>query len=437
MPGHKGVNILGFEKYDITEIKGADALFHADGIIAESEANASSLFDSGKTIYSTEGSSLSIKTMICLAKVSWEAKYKSANERPIIVAARNVHISFIHSCALLDIDVLWLESKEDSGILTCQINNKELEEIIKNNKSRIMAVYLTSPDYLGVVLDIESIADICHLNDIMLLVDNAHGAYLNFIDDSRYKHPLRQGADICSDSAHKTLPVVTGGAYLHLNKNLDKWLYDKAKYLMNIFASTSPSYLILQSLDKCNDIISNNYSEILNRFCLKIREKKKELIEAGLNLLEADPLKITLNIINADVFADKLRECNIEAEYADEDYLVLMLTPYNRDEELDYLCKTIIDCYRNYKANSIEKSAIVNNKKYDFNSKKVMSIREAVLGPSEKINVENSLGRICASPLVSCPPAIPIVVSGERIDEDAIRLFNKYNIEYVECVIQK
>ena len=202
MPGHKGKKILGCEKIDITEIDGADVLSTAAGIIGESENNASSLFKTAHTFYTTEGSSTAICAMLAL----------SGGKK--ILAARNIHKAFIHACALLDYDVEWLMPQTPENILSCEISGKLVEAKLASMPEKPSAVYITSPDYLGNIQDIPGIADVCKKHNIPLLVDNAHGAYLGFLKKSL--HPIHLGATVCCDSAHKTLPVLTGGAYLHI-----------------------------------------------------------------------------------------------------------------------------------------------------------------------------------------------------------------------------
>ena len=168
MPGHKGNNFLGFEHLDITEVEGADVLYKAQGIIKESMENAASLFNTAKTLYSTEGSSLSIRAMLYLT-----ALYaKSENKKPLILAGRNAHKAFLSAAALIDFDVEWLYGK--GSYLSCQITAKEVEEKIISLSPA--AVYLTSPDYLGKLADIKAIATVCKRHGVMLLVDNAHSA---------------------------------------------------------------------------------------------------------------------------------------------------------------------------------------------------------------------------------------------------------------------
>lgn len=250
MPGHKGKGPLGFEKMDITEVFGADALYQASGIIKESEDNAAHLFDSYKTFYSTEGSSHLIRTMLFLASRGKTDGY--------ILAARNAHSAFASACALIDLEVRWIEC-EDS-YLSCNLTPEKLEKALTCVDKAPFCVYVTSPDYLGNMLDIRGLSQVCHKHGTLLLVDNAHGAYLRFLEKS--KHPINLGADMCCDSAHKTLAALTGGAYLHISKNAAQFA-DGAKDALALFASTSPSYLTLCSLDKLNAYLATDYRKEL------------------------------------------------------------------------------------------------------------------------------------------------------------------------------
>ena len=272
MPGHKGESLLGFEGYDITEIKGADSLYEANGIIKESEENASKLFGS-YTYYSAEGSSLAIRAMLYLTCLFSEEK----GERPLILAGRNVHKVFVSSAALLDFDVEWLVSEKDDTYLSCRIMPEDVERKLISLERKPAAVYLTSPDYLGNESDICEIAKVCHKYGVLLLVDNAHGAYLKFLPESR--HPIDMGADMCCDSAHKTLPVLTGGAYLHIAGSAPEVFKERAKDSLSLFGSTSPSYLLLQSLDAMNAYIDDSYKKDLTELVVKISEIKEKFDE--------------------------------------------------------------------------------------------------------------------------------------------------------------
>ena len=252
MPGHKGQPFLGFESWDITEIQGADALFEAEGILRESEENATGLFGSRRTFYSTEGSSHCIRAMLYLALTN-----RPAGAAPLVVAARNVHRAFVSAAALLDLEVAWLWPEESRSLCGCPISPRQLEETLKCLPAPPAAVYLTSPDYLGGMGEIAALSQVCHRFGTLLAVDNAHGAYLRFLSPSL--HPLDLGADLCCDSAHKTLPVLTGGAYLHIAKTAPASLAENGKTALALFGSTSPSYLTLCSLDQCNRYLAEGY----------------------------------------------------------------------------------------------------------------------------------------------------------------------------------
>ncbi len=420
MPGHKGSPLLGCESLDITEIKGADDLYHAQGIIRQSEDNATQLFGAKRTFYATGGSSQCIGAMVYLAMLHGK------KGRPIL-AARNAHKAFIHSCALLDIEVRWIYPQGEASLCSCPISVQQLERILKSMEVLPFALYITSPDYLGGMADIKGLSKVCRKYGIPLLVDNAHGAYLRFLPESL--HPLDLGADLCCDSAHKTLPVLTGGAYLHVGRNALPFERD-GKNALALFGSTSPSYLTLQSLDLCNRILSEGYGEKIALLCKKITKLALQLQEKGYFLQNYEPLKLVLEGAKMGIsgyeLAEFLREKGIEPEFADEDHLVLMFTT----ENLAYDFVKIQEAFPPV----IAKASAEGKTALSFRGEQVMSIREAMFARRVTIAPEQALGRICATPAVSCPPAIPIAMSGERITEEMIELFLLYGIDEIDVV---
>ena len=421
MPGHKGKSFLGFEELDITEIDGADNLFAPDGIIAESEKNASEAFGS-KTFYSAGGSTLCIQAMLHLLSLH---AFEEGKE-PYVLAARNAHKAFLNACALLGIKIKWLFPMSTSTTYhSCRVTAEEIEKELEND-GKITAVYLTSPDYLGNTADIEGIFEVCKKKGVILAVDNAHGAYLKFLPQSR--HPIDLGADICCDSAHKTLPVVTGGAYLHIAKSAPKIFMERAVSSLSLFGSSSPSYLILQSLDAMNDRFGF-FKKELETFLPKVEILKKKLREHGFSVLQNETLKITLETKSfgyTGVELSKILEIDgVFPEYYDPDYLVLMLSPYNKKEDFERLLKVLL---------SVEKRPPISKKAPPLpKPKTVLTPREAIFKKSEVLPVQNCVGRICASAAISCPPAIPLVVCGERIDESVVDSFLYYGIR--ECAV--
>lgn len=419
MPGHKGAGILGFEGMDLTEIYGADELFAAEGIIRESEQNASSLFGC-PTYYSTQGSTLCIQTMCTI--LCQDAKSKG--KKPKILAGRNAHRSFIHAAALLDFDIEWLYGKSD--YLSCKIHAEDLEKAII--ESHPTAVYLTNPDYLGNLLDIKSLASVCKKHNVLLAIDNAHGAYLRFLEPSL--HPIDLGADLCCDSAHKTLPVLTGGAYLHLSESLNQVWKNDVKHFMEYFSSTSPSYLIMASLDATNEVLNTTFRNSLSECVRSVASLKNTLVQHGYTILSGEPMKITISTkefgYTGNEIANLLMECDIYPEFYDSDYIVLMPSPYNTKDDL----KRLETCLC-----GIERKPILINKPPKLEqSKKAMNVRQALFSSSITLDVSKSLGQVCSSVTVSCPPAILPVIPGEVISESSIEVMKYYGIETVRVV---
>lgn len=419
MPGHKGAGILGFEGMDLTEIYGADELFAAEGIIKESEQNASSLFGC-PTYYSTQGSTLCIQTMCTILCQDAKSKGKT----PKILAGRNAHRSFIHAAALLDFEIEWLYGNSD--YLSCKIHAEDLEKAII--ESHPTAVYLTNPDYLGNLLDIQSLAGVCKKHNVLLAIDNAHGAYLRFLEPSL--HPIDLGADLCCDSAHKTLPVLTGGAYLHLSESLNQVWKNNVKHFMEYFSSTSPSYLIMASLDAANEVLDTTFKKSLSECIQRVDGLKYTLTQHGYTILSGEPMKITISTkefgYTGNEIANLLMECDIYPEFYDSDYIVLMPSPYNTKDDFERLQKCLCGIDR--------KPILINKPPKLEQSKKAMNVRQALFSSSITLDVSKSLGQVCSSVTVSCPPAILPVIPGEVINESSIEVMKYYGIETVRVV---
>lgn len=423
MPGHKGVNFLGVEALDITEIEGADVLGSADGIIAESERNASNLFGTAHSFYSTEGSTLCIKAMLALATM------ENNGERPLILAARNAHKAFMYAAALLDLDVEWIYPQDGEHLCGCRVSAETIERKLSEMQRKPDAVYLTSPDYLGNIADVAGISAVCDAHGVPLLVDNAHGAYLNFLSPSQ--HPIALGATMCCDSAHKTLPVLTGGAYLHVSKRAGSEILLSARDRLALFASTSPHYLVLQSLDLCNRYLTDGYTQRLAACIEKINCVKQKIASYGFFVEDCEPLKIVIRATRSG-YAGKeiaaiLREGGVEVEFADGEYVVLMATPENTDADFERLLSILSQTPQKTPISDAAPIAVARGVMR-------MSIRRAMLAASELVPIDAAVGRICAAPTVSCPPAIPIVISGEEIPKESVKLLRRYGIKTLRVV---
>ena len=421
MPGHKGKGALGVESLDLTEIAGADELYCASGIIAESEKNASELFGCD-TFYSTEGSSLCIRAMIYLAVLHAAQR----GIKPIIWAGRNAHKTFVSAVALTGAEVKWIASGE--GYLSCMPSSEDLDAELCSCDEKPVAVYITSPDYTGGIADIEGISRACRRHGVLLLVDNAHGAYLRFLP--RSLHPIDLGAHMCCDSAHKTLPVLTGGAYLHISPDAPKLFSEYSKMALSFFGSTSPSYLILQSLDAANAYIDGGYADRLASFVGVSEDCKQRLIRHRYEIHGDEPLKLTVCPksygYEGNELAELLRKKNIECEFSDRDFTVMMLTPDMSAEDIERLTDTLLEIPK--------RDAIIDCAPELVIPRRVLSLREACFLPSESVAIKDAVGRVVSTVSVSCPPAVPIAVCGEMIDTQMVRIFEYYGITHCNVV---
>lgn len=407
MPGGKGEN----NPFDITEIEGADSLFESSGIIAQSEKNAAGLFGAGKTLYSCGGSTLSVQTMLALAKAENPEKHR-------VIAGRYCHKSLISACVLLDLEVDWILPE---NYLSCKISAEKVKEKIGEDT---LCVFVQSIDYYGGMCDIKAISEICKEKNVPLLVDNAHGAYLVFTND----HPLKSGADMTADSAHKTLPCFTGCGYLHIRENSP--FIKRAKEIMAVFGSSSPSYLMLQSLDLCNRFIDEEKSRA-ERVFKEIKRLKAALEDLGFGLYESDLMRITVDAFSVGYSGFELgkilEEKNIFCEYCDEKYAVLLFSVSQDTDDFAEILKA-------FKAIPLKDGL----KKY-FPAfalpKSAMPPKKAVFGQSRLMPLEKAEGRICGEIRCSCPPCVPLIMPGEVYSREILEILKVYGVKEVRILL--
>ena len=405
MPGDKGLK----EPIDITEIKGADSLYEAGGIISESEENAARLYGSGAVCYSCGGSTLSINTMLSMARL--------LTRKDTIVAGRYSHRSLIDSCIMLGLKVKWVYTEE---YLSADIAPEEIERAIDENTA---AVFINSIDYYGGDADIRSIGEICRKKGILLLVDNAHGAYRVFTET----HPITLGADMCADSAHKTMPCITGSALLHLKNKEHKPL---AKEAMALFGSSSPSYLMLDSLDLCNRFIEEE-KESAEKRLRAISYLKERLSLKGIRAENSDEMRITIDANRLGYsgldFAEELRKSGIECEMSDDRYVVLLFSVVQPMEDFDRIFEVLTGMRK--------KLAIVPKEREIIKPRSVIAPRKAFFSITETIKTESSLGKVCAAVTCPCPPCIPVVMPGEVITTEIINALKNYGVKEIRVVM--
>ena len=199
---------------------------------------------------------------------------------------------------------------------------------------------------------------------------------------------------------------------------------------MALFASTSPSYLILQSLDLCNTYLEKDFADELKVCGARVKTIKEKICSLGFALLDSEPLKIVVNAAasgyTGDELAELLRASKIECEFADGEFLVLMASPKNTEADFERLERAF--------ENIVPKSARPESRDMLCRAEQKMSVREAVLSSKELIDVKLSSGRICAELAIACPPAVPVAVCGEIITEDTVALLQKYGVEKIKVV---
>ena len=416
MPGHKGKKTGSFLDdaylYDVTELFSTDNLQNPTGIIKKSEEAASKIYKSGFTCFSAGGASPLVKAAVYLAAGSGK-----------ILAQRESHLSFVHGAALSGTEIKWLYGSISEKGIPYPPKAEAVEKAL-NSEKEIKAVFITSPNYYGVMADIVNIGKICKLHKALLIVDNSHGSHLMFLKNGE-KHPNLQGADIVIDSAHKTLPALTGSALLHINTGeISK---EQAKEAILMFSSTSPSYLIMSSLDYAVALCDKTRSKF-EKAAENAQKIKSILKEKGFECLEGedtDPLRLTIVTaaagINSEYANKRLFEKGIACEMADKNSLILILSPQDTYEEL-LLVANELDLLYNESGNKKNKQSVLNIPRLTT----ALSVREAFFAPKEKVLLSKSKGRIIGECITCYPPCVPIAVSGELISDELIEIIREF-----------
>ena len=414
-PGHGGDGCLfpfpDVAAFDMTEIEGLDALYEASGPILCAEELAARFFGAQRTLLSSGGCTLCIQTMLALALQPGEQ----------VLMARNSHRAAIHTAALLDLQPVWVWPQEG------RILPSDVENLLERNPS-CRAVYITSPDYYGRISDIAALSAVCRTKGIPLLVDNAHGTHLGLVPGGR--HPLQEGAAMTACSAHKTLPVLTAGAWLNIAQ---KDYVQRAKQVMAVFGSTSPSYPILASLDLarawCEEEGKAAFATLYNR----VKEIEEFACQVGMPPMDGlrDNVRITLQVgkigLTGVFAADILRRYGVEPEFVDEANIVLIPSVFSTQEDFQRLQRAIAQFPQ--RAPRKEQERLMS-----FHPESVMSLRSAVFSHTESIDVENAPGRIAAQAVCPCPPGIPITMPGERVTDEICHIMKKTGISCLSVV---
>lgn len=422
MPGHKRNLSELFEclnveflkdayAVDITEIDGFDNLHDAKGLISEAEKNAAKLYGAEETHFLVNGSSCGVLASI----------FAVADKGSKIIVARNCHKSVYNAIYLNELEPVFIYPEVDykEGIAT-SIYPKEVEKAILNNPDA-KAVIITSPTYDGVISDVCEISRVAHEFDIPLIVDEAHGA-LFYIEG---RSAVQNNADIVINSVHKTLPALTGTALIHINGQIvDR---EKIRKYLTIFQTSSPSYVLMGSIDYAMDIMEKSGRTLYQKHCMRILRLKESLQnleniklysrnDSLINgAFDFDESKVLLCIkddktsLSGKQLGDiLLKDYLIQAEMVTEKYVLLMLTVMDKDEFITALIDGLKDIDNNISAGKYDDTIKAERSKENINN----SLKNKLLEKSDRT-------------VFVYPPGIPIVFEGEIITEEVISKIDK------------
>lgn len=421
MPAHKGKKYFDLDiKRDLTEFLDTDNLLNPQGAIKKSQEEVSEIFSSKYSFYIPNGSSGAINIAISTL----------AKRKDNILVQRNTHKSVMNSIIINDLNPIYINTKYDEeNALFLGIELENLKNILEENS--IQLAIFVSPNYYGGILKLKEIVRLCHSHNVYVIIDEAHGSHLYFSHMKEFCANF-SGADIVINSTHKTIPSLTQTALLHVNN--DRVDVDKLKKVINIYTTTSPSYLFLISQEEGIDyMVKEGYKklEILRKELDKI-SKDTGIMSYNINdstIASYDTMKFLfrLPILSGIEIVKKFHlEYNIRLEMGDLYYALAIFSPLTEICELRKFIDVILSL-RNGEYKKIAKLKFPT-------SKRIISPRKAFDSPSIYKNLKDSCGMISANNVAFYPPGIPIISYGERITKEIIDILLNNLYEGIEVV---
>ena len=442
MPGHKRqVGNPFLQEFpnpyaiDITEIDGFDNLHHAEGIIRASMDRAAKMYGADRSYYLVNGSSCGILSAVC----------GMTRHGGKILMSRNCHKAAYHGVFLnrLRVEYIYPQIIEEFGIQGGLVP-EDVENVLKTDHD-IQAVLVVSPTYDGIVSDVEKIVEICHGYGIPLIVDEAHGAHFRYHKGFPVS-ALDLGADVVIQSLHKTLPAFTQTSILHVKGDLvDR---ERLEHYLQIFQSSSPSYLFMAGMERCLKFMEEKTEMTggrsrMDQFYHRLVKLRKELgAMKHLQLLEEDQkgkngvydLDISKGIIstrgtgiNGEELGEWLRrEYHLEMEMCAAEYVTAITTVMDTEEGLRRLRNALLEIDGKLSDRVESQDCGKKNQRYELKPETVMSIADGWEQADKKISLEDSVGRISGEYIYLYPPGIPFVVPGEKISQEVVDLVKWY-----------
>ena len=432
MPGHKrNIKLLGEKlpyKIDITEITGFDDLHHAEGIIKNIEKKAEKIYGSKKSFILVNGSTCGI-----LAGIRSVTKFGDK-----VLVARNSHKSVYNAIEINGLKPIYILPKIGKDKIDRNISANKIEKKIKENRD-IKLIIITSPTYEGVISNIKEIVEIAHKYNIPVLVDEAHGAHLKFMNIEN--EALNSKADIVIQSIHKTLPSLTGTAILHIQGKLVK--EENVEKELSIFETSSPSYILMSSIDNCLDLLERKGKKLFKEYIENLKmfyegtKKLKKLKILGNEIKEKNNYdfgKIVIKTDNTNITGKKLfnilrEKYKIELEMASINYVIAMTSICDTKENFIKLLNALKEIDLNLEENKKKEQEKLEIKLPKIKTK----ILDAVNNEnSEYVNYKVAKNMVAKEYIWVYPPGIPIITPGEIIDEEIIKKIEEFNENEIE-----
>jgi len=428
MPGHKHGRGLPQEfidyipKIDVTEIPGTDNLHFPEGIIKESQDLAAQLFGADQTYFLINGSSCGIHAVILTL----------CNHGDKLIVSRNCHKSIVAGLTLAGAMPVFVSSEynEEFGIVA-HATPEAIDQAFKEHPDA-KGVIITSPNFYGVCSDIKGIAKVCHRHGKPLIVDEAHGPHLKF-HESLPESAMEGGADVCIQSAHKTLLALTQASMMHVRSDLID--INTLKHILVMIQSTSPSYILLASLDIAREIVAEKGEELLgnlvdnlNLFKMKMQVLPRfSIVDQNCDVFDFDPTRLVihcrrLGLSGFDLDRELRNRFNIQPELCDLFNVVFITTMDNIAEEFDVLFTALVIIHEENKDR--DELPLVNMKNNDIPVQKYAP-SEAFSMKSVRVPVSEAEGRIATTLVVPYPPGIPVLCPGEVVSKEAIHYIER------------
>lgn len=430
VPGHKNGLVFNTKadplfrqilKMDATELTGLDDLHSPEDAILEAQSLLADLYKTERSFFLVNGSTSGNLTMVLSA----------CRPDSIVLVQRNCHKSVMNALMLAKVQPVFLEPEYDAEWnIAGGVAVETILEALKQYPDS-SAIVLTYPSYYGNVYNLKSIIQAAHQHGVAVLVDEAHGPHF-IIGDPFPASAVHLGADMVVHSAHKTLPAMTMGSYLHFNSTLIK--IEKVLDFLQIFQSSSPSYPIMASLDLARSYLGTYDSEDLCYLKEELSEFKRHL--AGIPALkvleynrEGDPLKLTIQSasgLSGYALQKRLEEAGVFTELADPLNVLMVLPllkkkiPYPFEDTIQRIKQSLTGTFSATAANKV-----VFNKNKPI-SALAISYKEMEKKQSIEVSIESAAGKAAAESIIPYPPGIPLLLKGEEITEEKINLLRYY-----------